>query len=181
MVEANDYGGLPKGRARAGQMLAQQLGSLSLDARANKLASFVPQTVLYDEALSATQVTLVKDEETDLVSRFKTLFLSSHFLATLSTELLYKVTHGLYHFLGISFPLTSSQMEEYPRELVFGRVERERERGSFYLPNSSFVAWERHFLSLTQNCQLLPPIGRDKESDSEIEADDARERHVCGA
>lgn len=66
MVEANDYGGLPKGRARAGQMLAQQLGSLSLDARANKLASFVPQTVLYDEALSATQVTLVKDEETDL-------------------------------------------------------------------------------------------------------------------
>jgi len=30
------------------------------------LASLVPSRLLYDEALSATQVTLVKDEETDL-------------------------------------------------------------------------------------------------------------------
>jgi len=36
--------------------------------RAEKLASFVPKTVLYDEALSATKVTLVRDEDTDLVS-----------------------------------------------------------------------------------------------------------------
>lgn len=42
---------------------------MSLDLRAEKLASFVPKSVLYDEALSATKVELVKDEDTDLVSK----------------------------------------------------------------------------------------------------------------
>lgn len=37
-----------------------------MDERAEKLAGFVPKKTLYDEALSATQVTLVRDEETDL-------------------------------------------------------------------------------------------------------------------
>ena len=37
-----------------------------MDERAQRLASFVPGRLLYDEALSATQVTLVKDQETDL-------------------------------------------------------------------------------------------------------------------
>jgi len=66
MVENNeeDYAG----RARAAQLLTQRLQGLSLDARAEKLSGFVPKSVLYDEALSATQVMLVKDEETDLVS-----------------------------------------------------------------------------------------------------------------
>ena len=64
MVEANpDQGGR---RAGAGLLLAQRLQGLSLDQRAEKLASFVPGKLLYDEALSATQVTLVKDQETDL-------------------------------------------------------------------------------------------------------------------
>ena len=63
MVEEN-----PQGKAAMGMMLASKLQGLSLDARAEKLSSFVPKSVLYDEALSATQVTLVKDEETDLVS-----------------------------------------------------------------------------------------------------------------
>mmetsp|Transcript_23087 Transcript_23087/g.30731 ORF Transcript_23087/g.30731 Transcript_23087/m.30731 type:complete len:142 (-) Transcript_23087:818-1243(-) len=64
MVENNeeDYAG----RARAAQLLTQRLQGLSLDARAEKLSGFVPKSVLYDEALSATQVMLVKDEETDL-------------------------------------------------------------------------------------------------------------------
>jgi len=47
-------------------MLANRLQGLSLDQRAEKLASFVPGKVLYDEALSATKVTMVKDAETDL-------------------------------------------------------------------------------------------------------------------
>ena len=67
MVEAPDQEeGGP--RARAINLLTQRLSGLSLDDRANKLAGFMPKSVLYDEALSATQVTLVKDEETDLVS-----------------------------------------------------------------------------------------------------------------
>ena len=37
-----------------------------MDQRAERLAKFVPGKVLYDEALSATKVTLVKDEESDL-------------------------------------------------------------------------------------------------------------------
>ena len=55
-------------KAGAGRMLASRLQTLSLDDRAEKLAAFVPTQVLYDEALSATKVTLVKDEESDLVS-----------------------------------------------------------------------------------------------------------------
>ena len=63
MAEANPEGGR---RAGAGLLLAQRLQGLSLGERTNKLASFTPSKLLYDEALSATQVTLVKDEETDL-------------------------------------------------------------------------------------------------------------------
>lgn len=55
-----------KGKEKLGMMLAERLSGLSLDQRAEKLSSFTPKSVLYDEALSATQVTLVKDEETDL-------------------------------------------------------------------------------------------------------------------
>lgn len=52
MVEANDAEYM--GRARAAQLLTQKLQGLSLDARAEKLSGFVPKSVLYDEALSAT-------------------------------------------------------------------------------------------------------------------------------
>lgn len=68
MVEANPNEQSNTGRTGAGLMLAQRLQGLSLDERATKLAGFVPKKTLYDEALSATQVTLVRDEETDLVS-----------------------------------------------------------------------------------------------------------------
>ena len=68
MVEANDEDRANNARAGAGLMLAQRLQGLSLDERSERLAQFVPQKTLYDEALSATQVQLVKDEETDLVS-----------------------------------------------------------------------------------------------------------------
>ena len=57
-------------------MLAQRLGGLSLEERSNKLAAMVPGKVLYDEALSATKVTMVKDEETDLVSLTSSQILS---------------------------------------------------------------------------------------------------------
>ena len=73
MVEQNDNSG---GRQGLGFILSQKLKGLSLDDRVAKLATFTPKSVLYDEALSATQVTLVKDEETDLVSH--------HSISTLS-------------------------------------------------------------------------------------------------
>ena len=63
MAEANPEEGR---RAGAGLLLAQRLQGLSLDARANRLAGFTPGRLLYDEALSATQVTLVKDDKADL-------------------------------------------------------------------------------------------------------------------
>ena len=69
MVEAHE--GKNTGRARAAQLLTHRLAGMSLDDRAEKLASFVPKSVLYDEALSATKVELVKDEETDLVSSLR--------------------------------------------------------------------------------------------------------------
>lgn len=47
-------------------MLAQRLGGLSLEERCHKLGAMTHGKVLYDEALSATKVTMVKDEETDL-------------------------------------------------------------------------------------------------------------------
>lgn len=61
-------------RGAAAMLLTNKLQGMSLDDRASRLSSFVPKSVLYDEALSATKVELVKDEETDLVS-FITTFL----------------------------------------------------------------------------------------------------------
>ena len=63
MAEANPGEGR---RAGAGLLLAQRLQGLNLEERTNRLAGFTPGKLLYDEALSATQVTLVKDDETDL-------------------------------------------------------------------------------------------------------------------
>ena len=63
MAEANPGEGR---RAGAGLMLAQRLQGLSLEDRTNRLAGFTPGRLIHDEALSATQVSLVKDEETDL-------------------------------------------------------------------------------------------------------------------
>ena len=54
-------------------MLAQRLGGLSLEERCHKLGAMTHGKVLYDEALSATKVTMVKDEETDLVSLISSL------------------------------------------------------------------------------------------------------------
>jgi len=58
----------PTGKLGAGLLLANRLKGMSLDLRVQRLNSFVTKCVLYDEALSATQVSLVKDEENDLVS-----------------------------------------------------------------------------------------------------------------